>query len=103
MYLTLMFFTALLIPVPVMAGLMRKKKPPYRVVVEGAIAGISGALFIMILASSTGHSIFSEFQRNIHYMAKFLAEDPNASAFLGEELSESQRIEILTQVYERAA
>ena len=103
MYLSFMFFTALLIPIPVMAGLMKKKMSPYRVVVEGAIGGISGALFIMILASAAGHSIFSQFQENIRYMAESLAGDPNVANFLGAELSENQRAELLQQIYEQAA
>ena len=74
-----------------------------RVVVEGAIGGISGALFIMILASAAGHSIFSQFQENIRYMAESLAGDPNVANFLGAELSENQRAELLQQIYEQAA
>lgn len=103
MYLTFMFFTALLLPVPVIAGLLRKRIAPYRVVIEGTIAGMAGALFIMILASIAGRSLFSEFQDNIHYMAQMMAGDSTVIGILGTELSETQRIELLTQIYEQAA
>ena len=99
MYLTLMFLTALLLPTPVIAGLMRRRMSPYRVVVEGAIAGVAGALFVMILASAAGESIAAVFQESIRYIAQTLAGDPNIAQLLGDELTMSERVEILTRIY----
>ena len=103
MYLTLMFLTALLLPTPVIAGLMRRRMSPYRVVVEGAIAGVAGALFVMILASAAGESIAAVFQESIRYIAQTLAGDPNIAQLLGDELTMSERVEILTRIYGQAA
>lgn len=103
MYLTLMLFAAVLLPVPAVAVSMKKRTTPFRSVLEGVIAGAVGAVVIMILASAAGNNIFETLQENIRYMARVLATDPNMESLLGSDTTAAQRAEALERLYGQAA
>lgn len=103
MYLTLIFLAALLLPIPVMIQAMRKRLSPYRAVLEGIIAGVIGAIVIMILSSVSGSSIFSTIQESIRYMAEILSKDASIIEIMGKETTEAERFEFITELYGHAA
>lgn len=103
MYLTLVFFVALILPIPVMIQRMGKRVPPYRALLEGILAGVAGSVLIMIIASATGNRVFDTIQESIRYMAQTLAKDPMSTQLFGEKTTEADRVDLLTQIYGQAA
>ncbi|MCQ4637490.1 YybS family protein [Anaerovorax odorimutans] len=103
MYLTFIFIAALVLPVPVMIPAMGKKLSPYRVVLEGIFAGVIGSILIMIIASATGNGILDTIQESVRYMAQTVAKDPMIGELLGKETTETERVQLLIQVYGQAA
>ncbi len=103
MYMTLIFFSVLLLPIPVIIRQIGKRKAPYRAVLEGVIAGIAGAVFFMILASVSGNSVSDTLMESVRIMAASMAKDPNFIQAFGSDLSQEERIDFLTQIYQQAA
>lgn len=104
MYLTFVFFAAIILPIPILINRMKKKTAPYRAVVEGIVAGLMGAVFFMILSSVSGSSVFEEMQESIDYMAKTLASNPTMTEAMGMEKStQGEKIALYTSIYKVAA
>lgn len=103
MYLTLAFAAALLLPVPTIINRIMKRVPPYRAVLEGALAGAAGVLLVMILAAVSGESILSQIQGDISYIAQTLAADPNIKSALGAGMTQEELANSLSMIYEQAA
>lgn len=103
MYLTVIFFLVIVLPVPIMTGMIAKRETPFRVVLEGAIAAIMGAVLVMILASVSGKPIFMEMQAGIQEMAKVLAENTSLAEAMGiQGESTAHRIRYFTEIYQEA-
>lgn len=104
MYLTLIFFLIFLLPIPMLINMLGKREAPFRAVLKGALTACGGAAVIMILASVTGQSVFSEMQSGIGQLARELADSASLAEAMGtQKQSAAERMDFFIEYYKKAA
>ncbi len=101
MYLLLIYFFILIIPIIVMPGAIKAGKlSPYRVVMYSAITIAAATVVIFMIASMTGKGIFAQIKELVDVMAKDLAQNPMvADAFDLAAVGEAERTEMFKNLY----
>ena len=77
MYLLLIYFLILVVPIAVMPGYIRTgKMSPYRTVMQATLIVTVMTVIVFMVASMTGKGVFAQLQELIDDMAKELANNP---------------------------
>lgn len=104
MYLTLISFLIVLLPVPIILRMMAKHTAPFRAVLAGVLAAAAGTAAVMIIAAQSGQSVFSEMQEGIREITKALSENASlAEAMDIQDKSAAQRMAFFDEYYQTAA
>ena len=93
---------ALILPVPSLIKSIKERVTPFRAVANGLLAGILGALAVMVIGELMGTNVFDEMYKSVDEFLKALAADPNFPAMLAEGQSVDQAIGQLRVMYEEA-
>ena len=102
MYLLLIYFLILVVPLAVMPRIIRSgTASPYRTVLYGTIGTAVAIVAVFMAASMSGQGVFAQISGMIENMASELAKNPVVAETLGmASVSRAERIETLTQMYE---
>ena len=103
MYLLLIYFLILIIPLIVMPKHIRLGTlSPYRTVLQATLVTTAAAAIVFMAASVSGQGLFAQMQALTDDMAKDLAANPMiADAFDQASVSESDRAEMFEQIYDQ--
>ena len=104
MYLLLIYFLLLVVPIAVMPGYIRTgRMSPYRTVMHAALIVTVMTVIVFMVASMTGKGIFAQLQELIDDMAKELANNPMIEESLNlASVSKADRVEVISAVYKNA-
>lgn len=104
MYLLLIYFLILVVPIAVMPGYIRTgRMSPYRTVMQAALIVTVMTVIVFMVASMTGKGIFAQLQELIDDMAKELANNPMIEESLNlASVSKADRVEVISAVYKNA-
>ena len=100
MITTMALLAALILPVPSLIKSIKERVTPFRAVASGLLAGLFGALAVMVIGELMGTNVFDEMYKSVDAFLKTLAADPNFQAMLAEGKSVDQAIEQLRVMYE---
>lgn len=101
MYSSLAFLAAITFPLIGMIPLIRKSITPYRVVLEGMIVGIVGAIVFIILGEVSGQGVYEEMRESMDDMIKYLADDASfAQAMQISEMDETEQMAYLEKLFQ---
>lgn len=103
MYLLLIYFLILIIPLIVMPKHIRiGNMSPYRTVMQATLVTTAAAAIVFMAASMSGQGLFAQMQELTDDMAEELAVNPMlADAFDQASVSEADREEMFKQIYDR--
>lgn len=104
MYLLLIYFLILVVPIAVMPGYIRTgKMSPYRTVMQATLIVTVMTVIVFMVASMTGEGIFAQLQELIDDMAKDLAKNPMIEDSLNlASVSKADRVEVISAIYKSA-
>lgn len=104
MYLLLIYFLILVVPIAVMPGYIRTgKMSPYRTVMQATLIITVMTVIVFMVASMTGEGIFAQLQELIDDMAKDLAKNPMIEDSLNlASVSKADRVEVISAIYKSA-
>ena len=104
MYLLLIYFLILVVPIAVMPGYIRTgKMSPYRTVMQATLIVTVMTVIVFMVASMTGEGIFAQLQELIDDMAKELAKNPMIEDSLNlASVSKADRVEVISAIYKSA-
>lgn len=104
MYLLLIYFLILVVPIAVMPGYIRTgRMSPYRTVMQATLIVTVMTVIVFMVASMTGKGVFAQLQELIDDMAKELANNPMVEDSLKlTSVSEADRIEFISGLYKSA-
>ena len=104
MYLLLIYFLILVVPIAVMPGYIRTgKMSPYRTVMQATLIVTVMTVIVFMVASMTGEGIFAQLQELIDDMAKDLAKNPMIEDSLNlASVSKADRVEVISVIYKSA-
>ena len=104
MYLLLIYFLILVVPIAVMPGYIRTgKMSPYRTVMQATLIVTVMTVILFMVASMTGEGIFAQLQELIDDMAKDLAKNPMIEDSLNlASVSKADRVEVISAIYKSA-
>ena len=104
MYLLLIYFLILVVPIAVMPGYIRTgKMSPYRTVMQATLIVTVMTVIVFMVASMTGEGIFAQLQELIEDMAKDLAKNPMIEDSLNlASVSKADRVEVISAIYKSA-
>lgn len=104
MYLLLIYFLILVVPIAVMPGYIRTgRMSPYRTVMQASLIVTVMTVIVFMVASMTGKGVFAQLQELIDDMAKELANNPMIEDSLKlTSVSEADRIEFISGLYKSA-
>lgn len=102
MYLLLIYFLILVVPVAVMPRYIKSgSASPYRIVLYGTIGTAAAIVIVFMAASMSGQGIFAQISGMIETMAAELAKNPMVAETLGmASASQAERTKMLTQLYD---
>lgn len=92
----------LILPIPSILKSIKERVTPFRAVASGLLAGIFGALAVMVIGELMGTNVFDEMYKSIDEFLKALAADPNFSALVAEGKTVDQAIDQLRVMYDSA-
>ena len=104
MYLLLIYFLILVVPIAVMPGYIRTgRMSPYRTVMHATLIVTVMTVIVFMVASMTGEGIFAQLQELIDDMAKELAKNPMIEDSLNlASVSKADRVEVISAIYKSA-
>ena len=104
MYLLLIYFLILVVPIAVMPGYIRTgRMSPYRTVMQATLIVTVMTVIVFMVASMTGEGIFAQLQELIDDMAKELANNPMVEDSLNlVSVSKADRVEVISAIYKSA-
>ena len=104
MYLLLIYFLILVVPIAVMPGYIRTgRMSPYRTVMQATLIVTVMTVIVFMVASMTGEGIFAQLQELIDDMAKDLAKNPMIEDSLNlASVSKADRVEVISAIYKSA-
>ena len=104
MYLLLIYFLILVVPIAVMPGYIRTgRMSPYRTVMQATLIVTVMTVIVFMVASMTGEGIFAQLQELIDDMAKELAKNPMIEDSLNlASVSKADRVEVISAIYKSA-
>ncbi len=104
MYLLLIYFLILVVPIAVMPGYIRTgKMSPYRTVMQATLIVTVMTVIVFMVASMTGEGIFAQLQELIDDMAKDLAKNSMIEDSLNlASVSKADRVEVISAIYKSA-
>ena len=104
MYLLLIYFLILVVPIAVIPGYIRTgKMSPYRTVMQATLIVTVMTVIVFMVASMTGEGIFAQLQELIDDMAKELAKNPMIEDSLNlASVSKADRVEVISAIYKSA-
>lgn len=104
MYLLLIYFLILVVPIAVMPGYIRTgKMSPYRTVMQATLIVTVMTVIVFMVASMTSEGIFAQLQELIDDMAKELAKNPMIEDSLNlASVSKADRVEVISAIYKSA-
>ena len=102
MFTTLMMLIAILAPIPAIVKSMSERVTPFRAVLQGLITGAVAALMVMFIADIAGSNVFDELFKSVNVMIEMMANDPSMIMILGEDTTEAERVQFLSEVYSQA-
>ena len=104
MYLLLIYFLILVVPIAVMPGYIRTgKMSPYRTVMQATLIVTVMIVIVFMVASMTGKGVFAQLQELIDDMSKELANNPMVEDSLNlASVSKADRIEFISGLYKSA-
>lgn len=104
MYLLLIYFLILVVPIAVMPWYIRTgKMSPYRTVMQATLIVTVMTVIVFMVASMTGEGIFAQLQELIDDMAKDLAKNPMIEDSLNlASVSKADRVEVISAIYKSA-
>ena len=104
MYLLMLYFLILVVPIAVMPGYIRTgKMSPYRTVMQATLIVTVMTVIVFMVASMTGEGIFAQLQELIDDMAKELAKNPMIEDSLNlASVSKADRVEVISAIYKSA-
>lgn len=104
MYLLMIYFLILVVPIAVMPGYIRTgKMSPYRTVMQATLIVTVMTVIVFMVASMTGEGIFAQLQELIDDMAKELAKNPMIEDSLNlASVSKADRVEVISAIYKSA-
>ena len=100
MIATLAMLVAVIMPIPTIIKSMRERVTPFRAVGTGLLAGIFGALAVMVIGELMGTNVFDEMYSSVDAAMKTLAADPDFAAMVGDSASVNKRLEQMRVMYE---
>lgn len=100
MYLEIALIVILILPLPIMAGVIKDGQRPFRTVSYGAVAAAAGVLIIFIAAYLTGHNISEYLEKAVAAAVDIVQQNPQAMETLGlSDLSAKEAESALTNMY----
>ena len=102
MITTMALLAALILPAPSLIKSIKERVTPFRAVGSGLLAGIFGALAVMLIGEFMGTNVFDELYQSVDTMIKALSTDPNFAAMIGENANVDQMLEQMRVMYESA-
>lgn len=102
MFSTLMMLVVIFAPIPALIKSIKERITPFRAVMQGLITGAVAALMVMVIGDVMGSNVFDELFTAVEEMAKILAADPNMMAIMGEDTTEAQRIQMISEIYSQS-
>lgn len=104
MYLLLIYFLILVVPIAVMPGYIRTgRMSPYRTVMQATLIVTVMTVIVFMVASMTGEGIFAQLKELIDDMAKELAKNPMIEDSLNlASVSKADRVEVISAIYKSA-
>ncbi len=100
MITTMAMLVAVIMPIPTIIKAMRERVTPFRAVGTGLLAGIFGALAVMVIGELMGTNVFDEMYEAVDQTIKTLSTDPNFAAMVGENGSVDKTLEQMRAMYE---
>lgn len=104
MYLLLIYFLILVVPIAVMPGYIRRgRMSPYRTVMQATLIVAVMTVIVFMVASLTGEGVFAQLQEFIDDMAEELAKNPVIEDSLNlASVSRADRAEVISGIYKSA-
>lgn len=101
MYLLLIYFLILVIPLIVMPRYIKSgSMSPYRTVLQATMIIAAAAAVVFMSAAMTGHGLFAQMQELIEVVSKEVADNQIiVDAFNMTSVSDAQRAEVISQLY----
>ena len=100
MYLEIALLVILILPLPIMAGVIKDGGRPFKTVAYGAVAAAAGVLAIFVAAYFAGHNISEYLDKAIANAVDMVQQSPQAMDTLGlGDLSAKEAEQTLTQMY----
>ena len=100
MIATMAMLVAVIMPIPTIIKAIKERVTPFRAVGTGLLAGILGALAVMVIAELMGTNVFDEMYNSVDAAMKTLATDPDFAAMVGESASVDKTLEQMRLMYE---
>lgn len=100
MYLEIALLVILILPLPIMAGVIKDGGRPFKTVAYGAVAAAAGVLAIFVAAYFAGHNISEYLDKAIANAVDIVQQSPQAMDTLGlGDISAKEAEQTLTQMY----
>lgn len=91
---------AILVPIPSIIKSIKDRITPFRAVGSGLLAGIVGALIVMVAGQLMGVNVFDELFDAVDSMIKMITENPNTAEMFGEDVSKDEMTATLSYMYD---